>query len=159
MGLNAAQSAQMAAPAAGQAYAQGQATGLGQGIGAYQTAQGQRIGAAQGQAGAAGIQGGIGQGQQAAGQQQGQNLFSGIAGLAGGIAGMLGEGGVVDKPTSAVVGEKGPEAVLPLGKPDRMAEILKKAGYPKAAAAMKQEGKNCPTCGHPMTEKKDADRS
>lgn len=40
------------------------------------------------------------------------------------------EGGVVDRPTIAMIGEDGPEVVLPLGKPDRMRELLKQAGMP-----------------------------
>lgn len=155
-GLNAAQAAQMAGNQAGQAYTQGNIAGRQLGTGAYQTAQGQRIGAAQGQAGAAGTQGQIGQGAQQAGRQQGQDLMSGISTLAGGIASFLGKGGVVDKPTQAVVGEKGPEAVLPLTDKQRVSEILKKIGMPKTAAAAKAELKDtCPHCGAPMKAKKE----
>ena len=36
----------------------------------------------------------------------------------------LADGGYFDSPTLAVIGEAGPEVVLPLGKPNRMSEIL-----------------------------------
>lgn len=37
---------------------------------------------------------------------------------------MLADGGLIDHPLLAVVGESGPEAVLPLGRPSRLVEIL-----------------------------------
>lgn len=40
------------------------------------------------------------------------------------------EGGVVDRPTVAMIGEDGPELVLPLTKPERMEALLAKAGMP-----------------------------
>lgn len=40
------------------------------------------------------------------------------------IGGFFAEGGVVTKPTLAMVGEAGPELVLPLNKPARMADLL-----------------------------------
>jgi Chaperone of endosialidase len=88
-GLNAGQAAQQAAGQAGQAYTGGNIAGRQLGTGAYQTATGQRIGAAQGQAAAAGTQAGVGQGQQEMGQKQSQSLLGGIGSLATGIAGLF----------------------------------------------------------------------
>lgn len=39
-------------------------------------------------------------------------------------------GDIIDKPTLALIGEAGPEVVLPLDKPHRMKELAKKAGIP-----------------------------
>jgi hypothetical protein len=38
------------------------------------------------------------------------------------------EGGIVTGPTNALIGEAGPEAVIPLSKPGRAAEIMNQAG-------------------------------
>lgn len=48
----------------------------------------------------------------------------------GGIAGLIGfaEGGVVNRPTLAMVGEDGPEAIVPLSKPHRQNDVMNKAG-------------------------------
>ena len=40
----------------------------------------------------------------------------------------LATGGVVNQPTLAVVGEAGPEAVVPLGDPGRAQQVMKEAG-------------------------------
>lgn len=45
------------------------------------------------------------------------------------------EGGIVRKPTPAVIGESGPEAVIPLDDPRRAAQLLTKAGLTGPAAA------------------------
>jgi phage-related protein len=57
--------------------------------------------------------------------------ITGAAGsVIGGVAHFFGfaEGGYITTPTLAVVGESGPEVVLPLSNPSRMAEILSSAG-------------------------------
>jgi SLT domain-containing protein len=46
---------------------------------------------------------------------------------------LLANGGVISRPTMAVVGEAGPEMVLPLSRPGRMAELLGQAGIPMLA--------------------------
>jgi hypothetical protein len=81
---------------------------------------------------ATGLEAQIGQGEQAAGRQQGQDFMGGIAKLAGGIptggAGVgvgLGEGGIAMEPTTAIVGDKGPEAVIPLDDMEKVKAILK----------------------------------
>ncbi|MCL1826540.1 MAG: hypothetical protein FWG20_00700, partial [Candidatus Cloacimonetes bacterium] len=38
------------------------------------------------------------------------------------------EGGIVNRPTFGMIGEDGPEAVIPLSKPDRASELLNKTG-------------------------------
>jgi hypothetical protein len=43
------------------------------------------------------------------------------------------EGGLVSEPTLAMIGEAGPELVLPLTRPDRMRELLALAGFPMMA--------------------------
>lgn len=55
------------------------------------------------------------------------SLGKGIGGAIGGIGHFLGlaEGGYISQPTMAVVGESGPEVVLPLNNPQRMLEILR----------------------------------
>jgi hypothetical protein len=45
----------------------------------------------------------------------------------GGVSIPYAEGGIIDTPTHALVGEAGPEAILPLSNPMRMAEILGQA--------------------------------
>ncbi len=47
-----------------------------------------------------------------------------VSGAGHAIASFFAEGGVVAGPTLSVVGEDGPEAILPLTKPDRMRQIL-----------------------------------
>lgn len=49
--------------------------------------------------------------------------FSGIKGFFG-----FAEGGIVDRPTFSMIGEDGPEVVLPLSKPSRMRELMSQAG-------------------------------
>lgn len=44
------------------------------------------------------------------------------------------EGGIVDSTTLAIIGEAGPEAILPLTKPGRMVEILNRLGLLKPLA-------------------------
>lgn len=44
------------------------------------------------------------------------------------------DGGIVYGPTNAVVGEAGPEAILPLTRPDRAVEIAVQAGIPQLLA-------------------------
>jgi hypothetical protein len=58
-----------------------------------------------------------------AGAQNAGALMSGIGSL---FQPKLSKGGIVDKPTSAIVGEAGPEAILPLSNPDRVKQILAK---------------------------------
>jgi hypothetical protein len=43
------------------------------------------------------------------------------------------DGGLVNGPTFAMIGEAGPELVLPLTRPDRMRELLRQAGFPMMA--------------------------
>jgi hypothetical protein len=118
-GLNKGQAALEGGQQAGRLYTQGQQAGQGMGMESYgQGAQTQLGGATQ--QGNLGVNqmGGAQQGQAAAGKAGG-GLLSAVGGLFG-----LKEGGIVEKPTKAVVGEAGPEAVLPLTKPDRMAKII-----------------------------------
>ena len=56
-------------------------------------------------------------------------------GLLGGVVGGLAEGAIVTQPTVAVIGEDGPELVLPLSKPERAAELLNAAGLQPDTAA------------------------
>lgn len=48
----------------------------------------------------------------------------------------LAEGALVKGPTVALIGEAGPELVLPLTKPDRMAELLQEAGASSVTTGM-----------------------
>ena len=52
----------------------------------------------------------------------------GIGGQRGWAATFFAEGGVVTRPTRAVVGEAGPEAIIPLSRPSRAAQIMNEAG-------------------------------
>lgn len=88
-GLNAGQAAQQAAGQAGQAYTGGNIAGRQLGTGAYQTAMGQRIGAAEGQANAANVAGNIGLGQQQQGREQAGALLGGIGSLSQGIGSLF----------------------------------------------------------------------
>lgn len=156
-GLNPGQAAMLGGQATGQAFTQGRQAGQQMGTNAYQTAQSQRIGAASGQAG-------IGGEQAAQGQQTGQDFWSGIGKLAGGISSLIpgasgvagaltgkAKGGIVNSPV--IAGEAGPEAILPLKDPDRVAQILQKLGMVKGAAEVKEMASACPTCGQPMKAK------
>ena len=162
-GVNKGQAAMLGGQQAGNLYTQGQTAGQGMGMNAYGQGANTQLGGvnaqtaasgAQTQAGAAtgaigANQGALGLGQQQAGQQQGKDTWSGIGNAVGAVAKFAGlaNGGVVDKPTHAVVGEAGPEVVLPLTDPKRMAEILRKIGLDKGA---KEAEEMCPTCGGPM---------
>ena len=116
-GVNKGQAALLGGQQAGQAFTQAQQAGQGLGMGAYDTA-------AQRQLQDIGLQANIGQAQQGAGRQQGQDFMGGISKVAGAAA-MLGDGAIVTEPTNAVVGEKGPEAVIPLDDMDKVKAILK----------------------------------
>ncbi len=57
------------------------------------------------------------------------------AGLIGDAAGFLfADGGLVTKATRGIVGEAGPELILPLTRPQRMRELMAQAGGPVLAA-------------------------
>lgn len=51
-----------------------------------------------------------------------------VAPLAGEFQTPLAEGGIFNRATSAIVGEDGPEAVIPLSKPARARELLRQSG-------------------------------
>ena len=169
-GLNAGQAAQLAAQGTGQAFSQGIEAGrqqygqnVGQALGAQGQLANQQLGQQQLQTQATGFGGQLGAAQAEQGRQTGQDLWSGITKLAGGVSTLLGKpasfakGGVVAQPTNAVVGEKGPEVVLPLNDKERMAQILEKIGLRKGAAEVKAMAEMCPTCGQPMKEKPKAE--
>jgi hypothetical protein len=137
-GVNKGQSALLGSQQAGNLFTQGQTQGQQLGMGAYgQGAQtqlgavnaGTSAAATQGAIGANQAQAGIGQmnvgqGQANQGQQQGQDFWGGIAKIGGAALG-LGDGAIVTEPTAAIVGEKGPEAVIPLSDMEKVKEILK----------------------------------
>jgi hypothetical protein len=158
-GVNKGQAAMLGGQQAGNLYTQGQQAGQGMGMNAYGQGANTQLGGvnaqtaasgAQTQAGAAtgqigAQQGALGLGQQNAGQQQGKDTWSGIGNAVGSVMKFLGKGGVATSPS--VVGEAGPEVVLPLTDPKRMAEILRKIGLDKGAKEVEEQ---CPTCGGPM---------
>ena len=119
-GVNKGQAALLGGQQAGQAFTQGQQSGelIGTQLGSsnYNQAAGRQLQSI-------GQEAGIGTGQQAAGRQTGQDLMGGISKAAGFLG--LGDGGIVTEPTQAVVGEKGPEAVIPLNDMNKVKEILK----------------------------------
>jgi hypothetical protein len=128
-GVNKGQAAILGGQEAGRAFTQGQTTGQYAGMGNYNQAAGRQLTAT-------GLEAQIGQGEQAGGRQQGQDFMGGISKLAGGIASAagggaggaaagLGEGGIVMEPTTAIVGDKGPEAVIPLDDMEKVKAILK----------------------------------
>lgn len=147
-GLNKGQGALVGSQQAGRLFTQGQQAGQAMGQQAYQTAAAQRIAANAAMAQA-------GQAQYGAGQQGGQDFWGGISKLAQGVAmAAMAKGGVVTKPTQALIGEKGPEAVLPLNDAEATSAILKKIGLRKGAEeAMAMSA--CPHCGKPMNEAKE----
>ena len=138
-GINKGQAALLGGQRAGELYTQGKLQGQQLGMGAYGEGANAQLGAIGANTAAAGTQGAIGSNQAQAGigqanvglnqgeqgRQQGQDFMSGIGKLAGGIAAFLGDGGIVTQPTTAVVGEKGPEAVIPLNDMDKVKAILK----------------------------------
>jgi len=138
-GVNKGQAALLGSQQAGSAFTRGQQQGQELGMGAYGQGAGAQLGAVNAETGAASTLGGIGAGQAGAGlglmnvgqnqaefgRQQGQDFMGGIGKLAGGIAAFLGDGAIVTEPTAAVVGEKGPEAVIPLNDMDKVKSILK----------------------------------
>lgn len=127
-GLNKGQAGILGSQQAGGLYAKGYETGQDKGIDAFGNATGQRIGAAQGQVGAGQAIGNVGQAQGQAGTAQAGALGGTIGGIAGGVGQALkpfDEGGIVEEPTAGIVGEAGPEAVIPLTDPARAAEVLK----------------------------------
>lgn len=128
-GLNAGQAAQLGGQAGGQAFQQGQAQGQGMGMQAYGQGASNQLGAAQ-------SQGTLGLGQQTAGTESSKQGNAATGGLLNAVGGLFGlkDGGIVDSPTAAVVGEAGPEAVVPLSDPERIKAILGKLkGTPAAA--------------------------
>lgn len=152
-GLNKGQAALEGGQQAGQLFTRGQMQGQGLGMGAYGQGAQTQLGGALGQSN-------LGLGQMEGAQSSREAGASHGGGVLGAVGGFLGleKGGVVDKPTQAVVGEKGPEAVLPLSDKERTAAILRKIGLRKGAEEVKQMGEVCPNCGMPMKkeEKKEA---
>ena len=146
-GVNKGQSALLGSQQAGNLFTQGQTQGQQLGMGAYGQGANTQLGAVNAETGAAGTMGGIGAGQAQAGigqmnvgqnqaelgRQQGQDLWSGISKVGGAIAtggksllgGGAAEGGIVMQPTRTLVGEAGPEAIIPLNDMDKVKEILK----------------------------------
>jgi len=116
-GVNKGQAAILGGQEAGRSFTSGQTEGQRLGMGAYDTA-------AQRQLQATGLESNIGQAQQGAGRQQGQDFLGGISKVAGAAA-MLGDGAIVTEPINAIVGDKGPEAVIPLDDMDKVKAILK----------------------------------
>ena len=143
-GLNKGQAALMGTQQTGRLFTQGQQAGQLAGMNAY--GQG-----AENQLNAANTEINAGMAMKGAGAQAGQNTMSGIGKLAGAAIGFA-KGGIVDKPTNAVVGESGPEAVLPLNDKERMAQILEKLGLRNGAAEVR--AMKCPTCGQEMKQAK-----
>lgn len=106
-GVNKGQSALLGSQQAGNLYTQGQQQGQGLGMQAYGQGANTQLG------GAAAL-GNMGTNEQAnAAQSQAASTKQGSL-LFGGALSALAEGGVVDKPTPALVGEEGPEAIFPL---------------------------------------------
>jgi hypothetical protein len=145
-GVNKGQSALLGSQQAGNLYTQGQTQGQGLGMQAYGQGANTQLG------GSAAL-GNMGTNEQAnatasqaAATKQGNLLF-------GGALSALSKGGLVDKPTNALIGEKGPEVVLPLNDKERVAQILEKIGLHKGAREALEE--KCPTCGQSMSEHKD----
>lgn len=51
-------------------------------------------------------------------------------------AGGYANGGIIDRPTFGLVGEAGPEAIIPLSRPNRAAEVMKQAGLAGGARSV-----------------------
>lgn len=145
-GLNKGQGALVGAQQAGGAFTQAQQAGQLAGMDAYGQAQNTRVNAANTLTGA-------GLGMKQAGAQAGQSFAGGIGGLLGGLSSLFAKGGVVTKPTNAIIAEKGPEAILPLNDKEATAAILKKLGFEKGAEEAK--AMKCPTCGREMDKPKE----
>ncbi len=68
--------------------------------------------------------------------QSAVSLVSNLAGKVGGVVGAVGgiaghffaDGGIVTRPTNAIIGEAGPEVVVPLTQPRRAMELMRKTG-------------------------------
>jgi len=140
-GVNKGQAALLGGQQAGNLYTAGQQAGQGMGMQAYEQGANQQLAATQ-------LHGNIGSAELSGGQSQMGNAMAGLSKLAGGASSMLSKGGITKGP--AIVGEKGPEAVLPLNDRERTAQILEKIGLRKGA----QEARSmCPTCGQEMKKK------
>jgi hypothetical protein len=152
-GVNKGQSALLGAQQAGNAYTQGQQAGQGMGMNAYAQGANTQLGGVNAQTGAGQAQGNLGTNQINSGQEaakQGNAATGSLISAVGGAFGLK-DGGVVTQPTKAVVGEAGPEAVIPL---DRISEILaklkgapeptteEKPSIPEPAADPKVESEN-----------------
>ena len=87
-------------------------------------------GAAAGAAFAAALAGAVGAAIGAADARVGAALSAATAWTNSLHIGAFAEGGVVNSPTLALVGEAGPEAVIPLNDPSRAAAIMEQAGLP-----------------------------
>lgn len=55
-----------------------------------------------------------------------QKMFTALGG--GGVVGLGADGGVYDKPTNMIIGEAGPEVLLPLSNPQRSLDLAKASG-------------------------------
>jgi hypothetical protein len=116
-GVNKGQAAILGGQEAGRAFTNAQTTGQLAGMGNYNQAAGRQLQAV-------GLHGNIGEAEAGVGRQSGQDFMGGLGKLAGAAA-MLSEGGIAMEPTTAVVAEKGPEAVIPLDDMDKVKAILK----------------------------------
>jgi hypothetical protein len=84
---------------------------------------------------------------------QGGNAATGS--IINAVGGLFGEGGIVTEPTNAVVGEAGPEAILPLTDKPRMEDILGKLKGTPAAEPIKEAVSEKPT-EKPVEKKADS---
>lgn len=77
------------------------------------------------------------------------NLFNGWGGADGNILTPNAMGGFYDKPTRALIGEDGPEVVLPLTKPNQMKMLI---SNPKVKAALKSVLADAGASVHALTK-------
>jgi len=72
------------------------------------------------------------------------SIGKGVGGAVSSVAGFVGklfaDGGYVNKPTPAIVGEAGPEVILPLTNPARSLQLLRPLMEPGGALAMASSG-------------------
>lgn len=63
-----------------------------------------------------------------------------LGGIGGAIFGLFAQGGIVNRPTAGIVGEAGPEVVIPLSRPQRARELMEESGLLSLTAGMTDGG-------------------
>lgn len=69
--------------------------------------------------------------------------------LGGGLLDFFAEGGIVTRPTNAIIGEAGPEVVIPLTRPQRAAQLAESSGLTAMLAGIGtgSDGESAPAIG------------